>query len=377
MKVVKEIKIYRNVYRLPSEAFIESQAESINNFDVEIWTREILPNTTQREKPIRALIKKNKINNILFTFFAYFSDEEKKPSLIHAHFGPDAALIYPFAKRNHIPLIVTCHGFDVLRSRWDLLKTKKISNILYLLREKELFKYAKYVIAVSAYIKMKLIERGCPEEKIITHYIGVDVDSFQYSELQYRGKNTIAHVGRHVEWKGVDILLYALAQIKKSIPDVHLYQIGAGPETPKLQQLANSLGLSSNITWFGAKPHDFVKQILSKSMVYAHPSRFDSSGQTEAFGIALIEAQAIGLPVVATGLGGIPEAMQSGVTGFSIPENDHNLFAQAIVNLMCNENLYYAMSEAARNFVLNNFNIAAQSTKLEGIYERAINCNQG
>ena len=369
----KLIVVYRTIYRLKSEMFISEQFSKVKGYHKQLWARDLTDDLSAEEllDTRRVVSGAGRLERLIFMLTGIPSSALESPALIHAHFAPDAAIILPYCKKNNIPLIVTCHGFDVLRSRWDLFKTLKPSNLLYLWRERKLFSSASRVIAVSEFIRQKLIARGCPAEKIVVHYIGIDPAKFYTSEA--RATATIIHVGRHVSWKGVDILLKALAIVKQHYPTIQLRQIGAGPETSRLQAMADELGIAGNITWLGALKHDDVKKELSKATLYVHPSKTDDAGQTEAFGIALLEAQASGLPVIASNSGGIPEAMQPGSTGFLVPENDEQAFAKQILHLLSSTETLPTMRLAAREFVTTHFDITTQTGQLERIYEEMIN----
>ncbi|WP_081607947.1 glycosyltransferase [Methylomonas sp. MK1] len=368
----KLIVIYRTVFLLPSEAFIPSQLSGIYKFDFNIWFRDPFGDLMQNmaDKSFCVVGKSSLIRRILFTIFGV-AQIKQLPELIHAHFGPDAAMILPLAKRKKLPLVVTYHGFDAQQSRCSLLRSKKLSNLLYLLREKALFSYSSRILAVSEYLRQCLIKRGCPSEKLIVHYIGVDTEKFNVG-FEPKLPNRIVNVSRHVEWKGVDTILRAMAILIKKYPDLQLVQIGSGSETKELLHLAEQLGVSRNIIWCGALPHESVLAELHRATLYVHASRKDSKGQTEAFGIALIEAQACGLPVLTTRSGGIPEAMVEYETGLMYEENDFNELALQVDKLLSSPETIVLMANNARNFVVNQFEVRSCSAKLEKIYEEVI-----
>ncbi|WP_415879640.1 glycosyltransferase [Methylomonas sp. TEB] len=366
----KLIAIYRTVFLVPSEAFIPSQLSAYKHYDRVIWCRDTVKNTSLNGFENLKCINLGEgvlWKRILFTLFGLATVDEM-PSLIHAHFGPDAAMILSFAKRRKLPLVVTFHGFDVQQSRWVQFKSGRVSNLLFLLREKELYRYASKVIAVSEYLKSRLIARGCPPDKISVEYIGVDISKFNVSSRDVV-KNRLINVSRHVGWKGIDTIIRALSVLVVKHPELQLIQIGEGPETSRLMHLANELGISKHIEWRGAAPHDAVVKELSSAALYVHASRMDSSGQTEAFGIALIEAQACGLPVIATRSGGIAEALSERETGFLYDEDDYVSLADKIDQLLSSPVELELKCKKAREFVVNNFNILSCTAKLEETYD--------
>ncbi len=368
----KLIAIYRTAFLLPSEAFIPSQLSGFQRYYPVVWYRDTTQdvNATYDVQTV-CLSKSSRLwRRFLFTLFGLATVDDL-PLLVHAHFGPDAAIILPFAKRNKIPLIVTFHGFDAQQSRWALFKSGKLSNILFLLREKALFRYASKIIAVSGFLKERLILRGYPEDKVIVHYIGVDTEKFN-STNGPKIPNRLINVSRHVKWKGIDTILRALPGLISKYPDLYLVQIGAGTETAELQRLAADLGVAKHVEWCGALPHNKVLSELNKSSVYVHASQQDVKGQTEAFGIALIEAQACGLPVVASRSGGIPEAMVEGETGLLFEEGDFSVLAVQVDKLLSDADYLATTSMNAREFVKENFDVKNCSGKLESIYDEAL-----
>lgn len=371
------VAVYRTLYRLPSETFIKEQAISLSRYRAVIWARDLtsLAKEENAELPCVSLIKPSRWSRALFTAFGWRSsaaETEQIPKLIHAHFGPDGAVVMPLARKMKVPLVLTCHGFDVQRSRWDLLKGFKPTNWIFVLREKKLYQHAACVIAVSEFLKKGLVRRGCPEDKIIVHYIGLDAQKFPPSSPTVREPLTLVHIGRHVPWKGVDTLLYALAVLKKTWPDILLLQAGGGGDTLRLKQLAEQLGVQNNVEWLGVCTQQQVRDALNRASIYVHPSRTDEAGQTEAFGITLLEAQATGLAVVASRSGGIPEAMSEGKTGLLFDEANHEMLAKQVSYLLENPALREQMSIAASNFVTTQFDIKQQTLLLESIYDDAV-----
>lgn len=369
------IAIYRTAYGFSSEAFIKEQALALKKYKPTIWTRDKVGNNYNVDKlPVLTIANPERLSRSLFTAFGCLKKDVKDfplPALVHAHFGPDAAVILPWVKKHKVPLVATFHGFDAQQDRLHLLKSRVPTNLLFILRERQLYKRASRIIAVSEYLRQRIIKRGCPAEKVITHYIGVDIELFK-PKMMNRNQYAIAHIGRHVGCKGVDTLLRALALLVDRWPKVKLYQIGTGPETLKLKKMASDLRIEPNIEWCGAVSHKDVEAILNGVSLYVHPSRLDNVNQTEALGISILEAQAVGLPVVATRTGGIPEAVEDGRSGFLVPENDHKAIADCVEKMFVNKNLLLEIGLKARRSVENKFNIVRQTEKLEAIYDEVL-----
>lgn len=375
MEVIKSNKVgvYRTVYRQPSEFFIKEQLSGFSRYSPIVLARE-LTDLAMSDGIDSVKLGGGWWRKFIFTMFGCLSkktlDKINNLKLIHAHFGPDAAVIMKVAERLNVPFVFTCHGFDVQQSKLKQLLSFKLTNILFLLRERRLYLTAARVIVVSEYLKSRLVERGCPAEKITVHYIGTCCDKKSGGSEGEREKRTIINIARHVNWKGVDVLIKAIALVKKQIPNIMLLQIGSGSETDFLKKMAYDFGVADNIKWLGEQNHDQVLCFLNSADLYVHPSRVDSAGQTEAFGISLIEAQALGLPVVASRNGGIPEAVANNQTGFLFEEGDFGKMAEMIVELLSNTKLYDQFSNSAQEYTRQNFNVSKQSILLEEIYDQ-------
>lgn len=368
------VALYRTAYRAPSEAFIKEQALGFKRYTPTIWTRDIsaIASSEHGQMPCTELTDNSFLARLVFTLFGKLQKSKlatiQKPDLIHAHFGPDAAVVMPVARDMGVPFVVTCHGFDVHQTRWVQFRSGRLTNILFLMRERQVYARAAFVIAVSDYLKKRLIERGCPPEKIVRHYIGVNTSKFEYAPPRNMPLS-IVNVARHIDFKAIDDLLRCLAILMKKWPNIRLRQIGEGDETRNLKMLAAELGVQNNVEWLGAIQHDVMVEVMSNATIYVHPGRTDSAGHVEAFGIAIIEAQAVGLPVVAAACGGIPETIRDGETGYLYPENDYKTMAFYVDKLICDEELRVNFSESARKNVMQTFDIVKQSEALEKIYD--------
>jgi colanic acid/amylovoran biosynthesis glycosyltransferase len=115
-----------------------------------------------------------------------------------------------------------------------------------------------------------------------------------------------------------------------------------------------------------------VRDRMSRASVFCVPSVVAASGDAEGFGMVFIEAQAMGLPVVSTLSGGIPEAVKNGETGLLVAEGDSAALAEAILRLMQDEELWQQYSLAGRRNVVNHFNLAQQTGRLENLFEQLL-----
>jgi glycosyltransferase involved in cell wall biosynthesis len=292
--------------------------------------------------------------------------------LIHAHFGVEAVYGMELAERLGVPLVTTFHGFDATLTRAELLRSRKPTWIQYLLRRSELSRRGALFIGVSKFILAQLERLGFPAEHTRLHYIGVDPDAFGASPARDESAErplVILHVARLVEKKGTVYLLEAFARIAAKHPNAALVVIGAGPLRESLARRAAELHVDTRVRWLGALPHAEVREWLQRAAVFCLPSCTAASGDAEGLGLALLEAAASGLPVVATLHGGIPEAVEDGITGYLVPERDAGSLADVLDALLASASLRRRMGDDARRFARTRFDLHLQTRALERLYE--------
>ena len=221
------------------------------------------------------------------------------------------------------------------------------------------------------FIAQQALRHGFPENKIVQHYIGIDIDKYKPRERQdYQG--IILHVARLVEKKGTAVLINAIKHVKERNADVKLVIIGDGPLMGELKAQVSSLGLERNVTFTGALSHGDVMTWMRKASMLVLPSITAKTGDAEGLGMVLLEAAVTSVPVIGTRHGGIPEAIIDEHTGFLVRERDANQLAERIDYLLNNEQTSFEMGDNARNFIREKFNLSEQTLKLEKIYQELI-----
>lgn len=370
------IIVFNSLLLPPSQTFIRDPAEKLQQFKAYyVGSRRVsgldLP-------PDRTLVVNQgnflgKVEEQLFklTGFApklYRQVRQLKPVLIHAQFGLSGALILPWARSLGIPLIVHYRGAD---ATIDEASSRYISlnHWLYFQRKDRLQQEARLFIAVSKFIKHKLVEQGFPPEKIISHYHGVDLNQFR-PEPQIKREPIVLFVGRLTEKKGCEYLIQAMVQVQSFLPNVELIIIGDGPLRANLESLAAKL--LPRYQFLGVQPPDAVKNWMNRARLLAAPSITASQGDSEGLPNVVLEAQAMALPVVSTTHAGIPEAVIHGETGFLTAERDVEGLADYSLRLLKDLDLWQHFSAKGREHVETNFDRAKQTTVLESIYQSVL-----
>ena len=308
---------------------------------------------------------------------AYPGDAEKlkqqKAALLHVHFGTEAVAVWPVAKKIGVPMVITLHGFDinVYREWWESGKGG-VSNTRYPRRLLQLAQQpAVHFVAVSKAIRQRAITYGIPAERITVCYIGIDLKKFVPAGKPLPERPLrVLYVGRMVEKKGGAILIEAFARIRKNMPVAELVMIGDGPLLETYKKQAHQLSVP--VQFLGACTPAEVKANLDTCRIFCLPSITAENGDAEGLPMVLLEAQASGVPVVTSAMGGVGEGLVDGETGFSFAEHDVDALVRHLSTLLQDPTLATSMSIAAPKFIAKNFDILSCTKKLENVYEDVI-----
>ncbi|WNR43767.1 glycosyltransferase [Paenibacillus roseipurpureus] len=370
----KNVVIYKDHLLSPSETFVKAQAEALQNFTpYYVGSRQIAGIKLPDERVIVMNDQsvfgwgKETLYKLVGKSIGFMNKIARlKPSLIHAHFGFGGALALPLVKYLDVPLVVTFHGFDAtVKDEFANFYSHK----LYIRKRKELQRQGTLFIAVSDFIKRKMIEQGFPEERIVRHYIGINLASFTPDE-QVKRKPIVLFVGRLVEKKGAEFLIDAMHLVQRELPDCELVCIGDGPLRGHLEEKAGRL--LTKYQFLGVQPPEVVRTWMNTAMLFSVPSVIAENGDAEGFGMVFAEANAMGLPVVSFATGGITEAVAHGETGYLAPEKDSQMLAIYIQALLTNKAVWESFSKQGKARVQNLFNIEKQNQELEALYEAII-----
>ena len=197
---------------------------------------------------------------------------------------------------------------------------------------------------------------------------GIDTNLFRPTApdpdiVRTDGTPLLLWVGRLQPWKGVDVALHALQEI----PRAHLMIVGDGETRADLERLAQGLGLAERVHFLGALPRERLPSIYAAADLL-----LATSFASETFGIGLVEAQACGLPVVASRFGGFPEVIDEGHTGLLVPPRDPTALAAAVRTLLNDPERRRAMADAAPGWAAQ-FSWSAVADRVEAAYWAACN----
>jgi colanic acid/amylovoran biosynthesis glycosyltransferase len=229
---------------------------------------------------------------------------------------------------------------------------------------------ASFIVVVSDF-GADFLRRGFPEsaQKIYRVYNGLDLSVFR-SPRSEASPVRLVSIGRLIEKKGFKFLVEACRLLRSSGFPFFCQIVGEGPEHERLQNLIQSYQLSEMVQLLGPLPQTDVVEILAQSSIFVFPAIRDSFGDTDNLPTVLIEAMASGLPIVATGIAGIPEIVQNNENGILVPEKEPAHMANAIRTLAANEVLLKKFGKASRRIAEEKFALSNTVGQLKRLFSQ-------
>lgn len=300
--------------------------------------------------------------------------EQNDYDIVHCQFG-----IYALqGKLPSDPGIVALRSLGLLKGKlvvafrgWDISwYVKEQGEQVY----DELFKVADFFVTNCNFFRDRAIKIGCPGAKIVVNGSGLDCQKFSYKPRHFpeSGLIRLVTIGRLVEKKGIEYGIRAVAQLILDYPHLEYKIIGDGYLRDQLQQLIVELDLADKIELLGWQQQPEIISILDSSHIFIAPCVTAKDGNQDAPVNTLKEAMAMGLPVVSTVHGGIPELVQDGVSGYLVPERDAKAIAEKLHFLISNPDLWQEMGWAGRKFVEQNYDMNRLNDELAQIYAQLI-----
>ncbi|MEM7206539.1 MAG: glycosyltransferase [Pseudomonadota bacterium] len=283
--------------------------------------------------------------------------KEFQPSLIHAHFFNDGLDAARLATALDVPLVTTLHGHDISKHERARSRDRKTRHF---------FERVDKVIAVSDFIAEQALASGCPEDKLVQHYIGIDLANFTHPKSE-SDEPSLLFVGRLTEKKGATYLLQAMQKIQADFPGLTLTVVGDGDLRDSLEAEARERDLKA--AFVGTQSPEQIRQRLTSCWLFVAPSVQTSSGDAEGLGMVFLEAQASQTPVVSFDSGGVSEAVAHEQSGLLAPERDVDTLADHMRTLLTDAGKRRTMGAYGRVRVTERFDINQQCETLEQIYD--------
>jgi len=355
---VKEYDLLRKThYLLPPSNKIKRFVKTTGLICTHIWKH---PWIIIKALNIFKLGKKALSLRILFQLIPFF---KSKFDIIHCHFGPTGKEFLFLKEVFKIPYITKFYGYDVS----SYVKNDRNAY-------KKLFEGGDLFLAISNYMRNRLIQLGCSQEKIIVHHMGIDLQKFRFTprQLPSDGRIKILTIGRLVEKKGLNYSIEAIARAIQKYPNIEYKIVGDGPLRDTLNGLIDELGVQERIKLVGWKDSSEVRALMEEAHIFLLHSVTATNGDMEGIPASLMEAQAVGLPVISTYHSGISELVQDGKSGFLVSEKDVDAFNERLSYLIEHPEEWPRLGRNGRRFVEEKYDNVPLSKKLEDIYTRLL-----
>ncbi len=311
-----------------------------------------------------------------------------KVDIIHAYWVVPGGLIAAAAGFfTGKPVVATAAGSDL-----NIASKNKIYRLLIRLTLKGLDR----LIAVSALMKRIAVSLGLCEKKAVVFPgpVGIDFDlytgSFPQIDLLSASFNNagwnevqdgmcnknrngshnetvkLLYVGNLTPPKRVDTLIFAMKIVAEHVGNANLIIVGEGEKRCELEKLSKKLGIGDKVIFKGAAPHDEIPWYMRCADIFVHCS------ESEGLPVAIMEAMASGLPVIASEVGGIPELISDNVTGYLVHYYDYKAYADKIIRLVKDKNLRNKMGVKGRMYAFENFSRPVIIKKNIQVYRQLI-----
>lgn len=238
----------------------------------------------------------------------------------------------------------------------------------------DLLKRGDFFLTNCDFFRQRALKLGCPDEKIRVHGSAIDCSKFAFTP-RYPSKDgtiRIATIGRLVEKKGIEYCIKAVANVAQRYPNIEFKIIGEGILREQFEQLIQDLHAGDFIKLLGWKNQQEIIEILHDCHIFMAPSVTAANGDQDAPVNTLKEAMAMGLPVISTWHGGIPELVEDGVSGYLVPERDVAAIAAKLIDLIEQSDRWQAMGQAGRIKVEQMYDINKLSDELVEIYQSVL-----
>ena len=221
--------------------------------------------------------------------------------------------------------------------------------MVFRMLERFVARRATQIVVPSKYLAGIVELWGIDKKRITVIYNGVTIHDVGVKEvirgvLNFRGRLLIS-VGRLVPWKGFDVLIKVFAKLKKKFPDLTLFIAGGGPDAERLEGIARKNKVEESIIFAGVVDHDALLRYVKAADVFVLNTSY------EGFSHQILETMAVGVPIVTTNVGGNPEIITDGQTGYLIKPNDESALASRITGLLEKHDVYQRITTAARAHV--------------------------
>jgi colanic acid/amylovoran biosynthesis glycosyltransferase len=278
---------------------------------------------------------------------------------VHAHFASaPAAVALHLHRLTGVSYSLTAHAKDIYAD--DVDETALAAKL----------RSARFAVTVSDYNRRHLARLVDPQ-RLVRIYNGIDLERFSPNGAWPAEPPLVLGVGRLIEKKGFEDLVRACALLARGGRCFRCAIVGKGPLESRLRALVHGLGVGDVVELAGPLPQERLLALYRRASVVVAPCVVGSDGNRDGLPTVLIEAMALGVPVVSTDVTGIPELVQDHRTGLVVPQRDPDAIARAIGRLLEDRAAAAALARAARTSVEAEFDLRRNVTRLRSLLEEA------
>ena len=281
---------------------------------------------------------------------------------IHAHYATHPALVaWLINQLTGISYSITVHAHDIFAEK-PMLATKLQDSV--------------FISAISEFNRKYLTDMFGAWVQQKTQIVRCGIDPAYYgnrngSHADSRGSLEIISIGSLQPYKGHIYLVKACRELHKRGVPFRCRIVGGGELHPLLERGIQENQLSGLVELMGPRTQDEVSQLLQTANCYVQPSVITPSGKMEGIPVALMEAMASGIPVIATSISGIPELVRNGDTGWLVPPEDVEALADALEQIYNNPTEAHKRAQSGKRWVLSEFELVSNVKKLSSLFARS------
>lgn len=279
-----------------------------------------------------------------------------------AEYGPTGANMTDFCKKMNLPLFVHFHGYDA--SKIQLLNEFKDRYLA-------MFQYASAIFSVSTVMTQKLVELGCPFEKIVQNTYGPN-PTFLNVQASLQNEEFIA-VGRFVDKKAPYYTVLAFKEVLNEFPNAQLIMAGNGPLHNTVDNLIKVFKLEKNVKLVGVISPIEYTQYLTTSRAFVQHSITAADGDMEGTPVGILEACAAGVPVISTRHAGITDVIEHNVNGLLCDEHDVEQMTKNMLFVLRDKNQAQIIGEKAKTTIQNQYTLERHLNVISNTIHKHLN----
>jgi colanic acid/amylovoran biosynthesis glycosyltransferase len=290
---------------------------------------------------------------------------EEGVEVVHAHYGWGGAYALEATRAAELPLVTSFYGRDATENQGP-----EAERTL-----PPLFEGADRILALSSRMIERLVGLGCPREKLTVHHLGIETGALPFRSPAIPsgdGPLRIVAVGRLVPKKGMDVLLDAVGRLARDGRRTRLTIVGGGPEEGRLRRLAEGLGSGAEVELTGGLSRAEAMRRMREADLFVLASRVGPDGDAEGTPTVILEAPALGLPVVSTIHEGIPECLPPENREWLAPEGDSIALGERIEAFASDPARWEEIARRGRSHVEEAFDTRRQAHRAFAIYREVL-----